>query len=91
MLQKKLMQTLGFMFGGGLLGMIVAYILFGHTAGDYLSLRSIFFNSGMLLENSSPSLPELDAMRNSILAGGVAGMLTGLLFPAIYSHLQNRI
>ena len=91
MLQKKLMQTLGFMLGGGILGMIIAYILFGHTSGDYISLHAIIFHSGILLENASPALCEIDAMRNSILAGGVAGMLTGLLFPAIYSHLQNRI
>ena len=91
MFQRKFIQTIIFMFGGGLIGMVISYILFGHTAGDYISPRAIFFASGIFLEDATPSLSEIVAMRNNILAGGVAGMLAGLLSPALFTYLQNRI
>lgn len=91
MLQKKLMQIIGAMVGAGLLGMIVAYLIYGKIAGDYLSLSTIFSTSDNMLESAAQSLAGIDDIRNKILAGGVAGVLTGLIIPVLSAHLQKKI
>lgn len=86
-----MIQTISAMCGAGLLGMTVAYLVFGKMGGDYISLSTIFSTGDNMLENAAQSLAGIDAIRNKILAGGVAGVLSGLIIPALSTHLQRKI
>lgn len=81
MVQKKLALMLIAMAGFGLLGVVVAYLIFGKVDGDYISLGIIFSASSNFAENPAQSLLGIDDIRIKVLAGGVAGVLTGLFAP----------
>ena len=89
MLQKKLMLMIGSMVCLGLLGMFVAYLIFGQIAGDYISLSAIFTPSDKTLESANLSLVALDEIRINIFAGGVAGFLSGLAVPLLAARLKG--
>ena len=81
MLQKLLIQTLGAMAGIGLLGMLLAYLACGAIEDRYVGFDSIFFPPRPAREGPSLSPSERDGLRNTILAGGCAGVLIGLGMP----------
>lgn len=89
MLEKKLIQTISAMAGAGLMGMFAAYLIYGKIGGDYISIETLFSPGNNILESAAQSLSEIEAMRNKILAGGVAGVLIGLFAPALHAHYKN--
>lgn len=78
LLQRTLAYTIGLVFIAGLLGMLAAYVLFGHLGGTPVDFNVLFSAAPPLQEVGSPSLDEIEDARNVVLAGGSIGLLLGL-------------
>ena len=83
MVEKLFLQMLFAALLLGLLGLAVAYLIFGKVSGQYIDPRTIFSMGGTMLENADPALLGLEDLRCKILAGGVAGLLVGSFMPVI--------
>mgnify|MGYP003590354535 CR=1 FL=1 len=91
MLQKKLVQIISAMAVAGLLGMIAVYLVCGKIDGDFVGFCAIFSPGQPAPENVPHSLAAMDGLRNKILAGGVAGVLFGLVAPVLSLRPSQRL
>ena len=82
MLQKLLLRTIGMMLGGGLLGLLAAYMVFGHLDGTRLGFDVLFSAFPPPPELGTPAPGEIEAIRNNVLAGGCIGLVCGLFAAA---------
>jgi len=62
-----------------ILGLIVGYLLFGKIAGEYISITSIFSNSGGSLGEFGRSISGISKIRNNMLISGGAGFVLSLV------------
>ena len=89
MVEKLLMQMLLAALLLGVLGMAMAYLIFGRIAGHYIDPRTIFSTGGSMLENAGPALLGIEDLRYKIFAGGLAGILAGSFIPVMYFKMSR--
>ncbi|MCU4165194.1 hypothetical protein [Carboxylicivirga caseinilyticus] len=61
------------------LGLLLGYLLFGKIAGEYLSISTIFSNSGGSLGDFGRNITGISKIRNNILITGGAGFVLGIV------------
>ena len=90
MLQNIMLRTIGMMLGAGVLGLLVAHVLFGHLDGTRIGFDVLFSALPPPLEVGTPAPGEIESIRNKVLAGGCIGLVGGL-FGAAAATGSRRI
>ena len=89
MVEKLLIKMLLAALLLGMLGMAVAYLIFGKVSGQYIAPRAIFSMGGTRLENEDPAHFGIENVRYIIFASGVAGLLVGGFVP-VMAFIMSR-
>ncbi len=64
----------------GLLGLIIGYVIFGRSGGEFISILDIINPPQNLMEEMTQTLTGLQQIRRNILISGGVGAVVGLVF-----------